>query len=143
MISPAWGQQNLDTAFRSTGSAVVAAFESQRAVLQTSSAVLLDGREESGYGVIISSEGHILTKASEFLQLKKPTIIVDRTKYPEVEMLAMDPEWDVVLLKIKASGLVPVVYAPTSAVPQGTWVVANARISARFRYPAGPRSAWF
>lgn len=125
MISPAWGQQNLDAAFRSMGSAVVAAFESQRAVLQTSSAVLLDGHNESGYGVIISSEGHILTKASEFLQLKKPTIIVDRTKYPEVEMLAMDPEWDVVLLKIKASGLVPVVYAPTSAVPQGTWVVAN------------------
>lgn len=125
MISPAWGQQNLDAAFRSTGSAVVAAFESQRAVLQTSSAVLLDGRDESGYGVVISPDGHILTKASEFLQLKKPAITVDRTKYPEVEMLAMDPEWDVVLLKIKASGLVPVVYAPSSAVPQGTWVVAN------------------
>ncbi len=125
MISPAWGQQNLDAAFRSSGSAVVAAFESQRAVLQTSSAVFLDGRDESGYGVVISPDGHILTKASEFLQLKKPSITVDRTKYPEVEMLAMDPEWDVVLLKIKASGLVPVVYAPTSAVPQGTWVVAN------------------
>jgi serine protease Do len=31
----------------------------------------------------------------------------------------------VALLKIAARGLVPVVYAPTSAVPQGTWVIAN------------------
>lgn len=120
-----WGQQNLEAAYRSTGSAVVAAFESQRAVLQTSSAVILDGRSESAYGVVISPDGHILTKASEVLELKKPSVTVDRTKYPNVEILAVDPEWDVALLKIEAAGLVPVAYAPTSDVPQGTWVVAN------------------
>lgn len=125
MAATAWGQQSLEAAYRSTGSAVVAAFESQRAVLQISSAVILDGRDESGYGVVISPEGHILTKASEFLALEKPAITVDRTKYPEVEVLAIDLEWDVVLLKIKAADLVPVVYASTSDVPQGTWVVAN------------------
>jgi serine protease Do len=125
LLTPAWGQQSLEAAYRSTGSAVVAAFESQRAVLQTSSALILDGRDESGYGVVISSEGHILTKASEFLQLKKPTITVGRTKYADVEILSLDPEWDVILLKIKAAGLIPVVYAPTSDVPEGTWVVAN------------------
>ena len=125
MAATAWGQQSLEAAFRSTGSAVTAAFENQRAVLQTSSAVIMDGRDESGYGVVISPEGHILTKASEFLALEKPAIMVDRTKYPDVEVLAIDLEWDVVLVKIDAANLVPIVYAPTSDVSQGTWVVAN------------------
>ena len=119
------GQQSLESAYRTTGTAVVAAFETQRAVMQTSSAVILDGRKEVGYGVVISPEGHILTKASEFLDLKTPSIMVDRTNYPVVKVLATDSEWDVVLVKVEAAGLIPVVYAPTSEVPQGTWVVAN------------------
>jgi serine protease Do len=104
---------------------VVAAFEPQRQVLQTSSAVMLDGRKEIGYGVVISADGHILTKASEILEAKALAVTVDQTNYREVKVLVLDPTWDVALLKIEASGLVPVAYAPTSAVPQGTWVVAN------------------
>ena len=118
-------QQNLETAYRTTGSEVVAAFEPQRLVLQKSSAVILDGRAEIGYGVVISAEGHILAKASETLGAKALGVTVDRTKYKEVKVLVVDPEWDVVLLKVEASGLLPVELAPTSAVPQGTWVVAN------------------
>ena len=119
------GQQSLDSAYRTTGTAVVAAFETQPQVLQTSSAVILDGRKEIGYGVVISADGHILTKASEILDVKTLAVTVDQTKYETVKLLTVDPTWDVALLKIEASGLVPVVYAPTSAVPQGTWVVAN------------------
>jgi serine protease Do len=122
---PAVAQQSLDSAYRTTGTAVVAAFETQRQVLQTSSAVILDGRKEVAYGVVISAEGHILTKASEVRDVSALTVTVDKTNYPEVKVLMVDPTWDVALLKIEAAGLVPVVYAPTSAVPQGTWVVAN------------------
>jgi serine protease Do len=104
---------------------VVAAFETQRQVLQTSSAVILDGRREIGYGVVISADGYILAKASEVQQAKALAVTVDQTNYREVKSLAVDATWDVVILKIEASGLQPVVYAPTSAVPQGTWVVAN------------------
>lgn len=125
LVTSLSGQQSLESAYRTTGTAVVAAFETQRAVLQTSSAVMFDGRKEVGYGVVISADGHILAKASEFQEWKQPAITVDRTQYPEVKVLAVDPEWDVALLKITAAGLVPVVYAPTSDVPQGTWVVAN------------------
>jgi serine protease Do len=125
MLLPASSQQSLDSAYRTTGTAVVAAFETQRQVLQTSSAVILDGRKEIAYGVVISAEGHILTKASELLEATALTVTVDKTNYPEVKVLMVDPTWDVALLKVEASGLVPVVYAPTSAVPQGTWVVAN------------------
>ena len=125
LVSTLPAQQNLESEFRTTGSAVVAVFEPQRAVLQTSSAVILNGRDECGYGVVISADGYILTKASEFELVKTPTVTVDRTKYPEVKLIATDPEWDVSLLKINAAGLVPVVYAPNSEVPQGTWVAAN------------------
>jgi serine protease Do len=119
------GQQTLESTYRTSGSTVVATFESERAVLQTSSAVILDGRKEAGYGVVIAADGHRLVKASEFLEMKQPEVIVDRTHFSEPKVLAMDPEWDVALLKIDAANLVPVVYAPTSELVQGTWVVAN------------------
>ena len=119
------GQQSLDSAYRTTGTAVVAAFEAQRQILQTSSAVMLDGRKEIGYGVVISADGHILSKASEVIDAKSLAVTVDQTQYREVKVLAVDPSWDVALLKIEAGGLVPVVYAPTSEVPQGACVVAN------------------
>jgi serine protease Do len=86
---------------------------------------MLDGRKEIGYGVVISADGHILSKASEVIDAKALAVTVDQTQYREVKLLAVDPSWDVALLKIEAGGLVPVVYAPTSEVPQGTWVVAN------------------
>ena len=125
LLLPAAAQQSLDSAYRTTGTAVVAAFEAQRQVLQTSSAVILDGRKEIAYGVVISAEGLLLTKASEILQFSALTVTVDKTNYPEVKVLMVDPTWDVALLKVEATGLIPVVYAPTSAVPQGTWVAAN------------------
>jgi serine protease Do len=122
-------QQSLESEFRTTGPAVTSIFEPQRAVLQTSSAVILDGRKEIGYGVVVSADGHILTKASELEGVEKLSVTVDRTSYKEVATLATDPEWDVALLKIDADDLLPVVYAPTSDVPHGTWVVANGATS--------------
>lgn len=133
LVSPLAGQQSLESAYRTTGPAVTAVFEPQRAVLQTSSAVILDGRKEANYGVVISPEGHILTKASEVEGLEKLSVTVDRTNYKEVKILGTDPEWDVALLKIEAAGLLPVVFAPTSEVPQGTWVVANGATSRTVR----------
>lgn len=124
-LLPAQAQQSLDSTFRTTGTAVVAAFEPQRQVLQRSSAVILDGRKEICYGVVVSSEGHILTKASEILGTSNWGITVNETKYSDARLLTMDPIWDVALLKIEASGLQPVDYAPTSNVSPGTWVVAN------------------
>lgn len=125
MIATAPAQQSLESNYRTTGPGVVAAFEAQRAVLQTSSAVILDGRKEAGYGVVISPDGHVLAKASEVAPLGKPAITIDRTKYENAVMLATDPTWDVALMKVDAQGLIPVTYAPSSEVPQGTWVVAN------------------
>ncbi len=126
---PLHGQQNLESAYRTTGPAVTAVFEPQRAVLQTSSAVILGGRKEMSYGIVISADGHILTKASELEGLDKISVTVDRTNYKDVRILATDPQWDVALIKIDATDLLPVVYAATSEVPHGTWVVANGATS--------------
>ena len=121
----ATAQQSLDSAYRTTGTEVVAAFETERQVLQSSSAVILDGRREIGYGVVISADGYILTKASEITTAAALAVTVDQTNSRAVKVVTIDPTWDVALLKIEASGLIPVVYAPTSAIPQGSWVVAN------------------
>lgn len=125
LLLPTQAQQSLDSAYRTTGTAVVAAFEPQRQILQRSSAVILNGRQEICYGVVISPEGHILTKASEIFSTVNWDVKVNETTYRSAKLLDVDPTWDVALLKIEASGLQPVVYAPTSAVPAGTWVVAN------------------
>lgn len=125
--------QNLESTYRTTGSSVVAAFAPQRAVLQTSSAVLLNGRREVCYGVVVSSDGYILTKASEIRKVKSLTVTVDRTVYKNVRVLDTDDEWDVALVKVEAEGLIPVVPAATSDLPQGTWVVANGVTSRRER----------
>lgn len=123
------GQQSLESEYRTTGSAVTAVFEPQRAVLQKSSAVILDGRKEMNYGMVISPDGYILTKASELEGLENLAVTVDRTNFKEAKIVAIDPEWDVALIKVDAAGLVPVEYAPTSDTPQGSWVVANGATS--------------
>lgn len=141
-MAPLCAQQSLESNYRTTGAAVVAAFEPQRLVLQTSSAVMLDGRNEIAYGVVISPDGYILTKASEVGNIAKLSVTVDQTNYTDVKILLVDPSWDVALVKIAANGLVPVNYAPTSEVPQGSWVVANGATSrTRRRLLAGIISA--
>lgn len=132
-ILPSQGFQSLESTYRTTGTAVVAAFEAQRAVLQTSSAVMLDGRKEIVYGVVVSPDGYVLTKASEIAGVSKLSVRIDQQSYPEVEVVAVDDEWDVALVKVPATGVIPVNYAPTSAVPQGTWVVANGATSMKAR----------
>ncbi|RYD18798.1 MAG: PDZ domain-containing protein [Verrucomicrobiaceae bacterium] len=125
LMLPVSAQQSLETAYRTTGSQVVAAFEPQRQFLQRSSAVIADGRKEIAYGVVVSPEGHILTKASEVIGVSQISVTVDQQKFTGAKLVIVDPAWDVALLKVEATGLTPVTYAPTSAVPQGTWVVAN------------------
>jgi len=133
LVSPLMAQQSLESIYRTTGTEVVAAFEPQRQVLQTSSAVMLNGRKEIAYGVVISADGYILTKASEVADAEKLGVIVDQTTYGEAQIVTTDPVWDVALVKVEAEGLIPVNYAPTSDLKSGTWVVANGASSRKMR----------
>jgi len=129
LLSPIFGQQNLETDFRMTGRTTLAAFEAQRQVLQQSSAVISIGNEEIAYGVVVSANGHLLTKASELHEKNKLTVTIDRQRFDKVDVINTDEEWDVALLKVDATNLVPVTYANTTETPQGTWVVVNGATS--------------
>lgn len=137
MALPAAAQLSLEYDLRSTGPKVTAAFEPQREVIQKSSAVIYDGRKEAIYGTVISPDGDILTKASEFAKIKNPSVTIDRARFADVRLIATDPAWDVAHLKVEASGLTPVEFAPTSDLPQGTWVVANGATSRTARRVMG------
>jgi serine protease Do len=124
-VVPAFTQQSLETNFRTTGAAVTAVFESQRAVIQLSSAVIYNGRNEIAYGTVISADGYVLTKASEVEGVGKIDVRVDKESFKDAKVVMTDTRWDVALLKIDATDLTPVVFAPNSKLPRGTWVVVN------------------
>lgn len=132
---PAFGQLSLPGDERMNGKGVEAAFEAQRAVLQKSSAVIYKDNKPIGYGAVMSSDGHILTKRSELFDLdaktKKSTlkqdlmVIVEAERYNEVTLLASDIVWDLAVLKIDAKNLTPIEWAEPTEIEQGTWVVTN------------------
>ena len=121
-------QLTLESDYRLTGKEVTKAFEPIRETLQKSSAVILDGWKSIAYGVVVSSDGQILTKASEIAKLNKFSVRVDRELYEEARVVAVSPEWDVALIKVEASGLIPVDWAD-GEVAHGTWVISNGSTS--------------
>jgi len=129
LLGPIFGQQNLETDLRMTGKTVLKAFETQREVLQQSSAVINIGTEEIAYGVVVSHHGHVLTKASELREKENLSITIDRQRFDKVELISTDEEWDVALLKVDAANLIPVNYSNSVDIPQGTWVVVNGATS--------------
>ncbi len=117
--------QQLEGHLRLNGSQVMEAFEPIRAVLQQSSVVLYDGRKTMGYGVVVSSDGYLVAKASELEKIKKLSVRIDKTEYKSVKVLASTAEWDVALLKVEAEDLVPVEWSEDAEPAHGTWVVSN------------------
>ena len=122
-------QQSLETQYRITGPGITDLFEPQRAVIQQCSAVIYDGTKEISYGLVVSKEGHILTKASEIDGVKELKLRVDKTSFDEVKVVSVDEKWDVALLKVEAQDLTPAVFAESSDLPQGSWVVVNGATS--------------
>lgn len=140
--SVSFAQTSLPSKERTNGALVSAAFEEQREVLQRSSAVLFDGLDFSGYGTVVSGDGYILVKRSDFDTIEKLSIRVDQELYEEYSLVAQNPRWDLALLKVNATGLTAVVWADSAELPQGSWVVANgATSSLRRRVNAGIVSA--
>ncbi len=122
---PLAASRSLETTYRTAGSAVHAAFDEVREHLQTSSAVFRRGRTEIIFGTVVSSDGFILTKASELGELSDVSVTVDRERYDEPVLVAEDPTWDLALVKIDANDLVPVDLAAVEEPARGSWVVAN------------------
>lgn len=122
-------QNSLHADERINGKLVWEAFEPQRQVLQTSSAVIYtDGKSrlKTIYGTVVSAEGHVLTKASEIAGKSPVTLRIGRERFEDVELLGVDDQWDVALLKVNSDKqFTPVELSGSKDVPQGHWVVSN------------------
>ena len=115
---PVLGQNSLPGNLRTNGKQVETAFEAQRVVLQKSSAAIYKSRRPIGYGVVMSSDGYILTKRSELFAQDKETkisklkeglsIIIDEHRYKDVSLIASDIKWDLAILKVDAEKLTPI-----------------------------------
>lgn len=122
--------QSLEGDFRKEGIHVRASFANLTEIFQTSSAVLYDDWQPSEYGVIVSEDGQILVKASELEAMAKgkTSVMIGKKKYRSFEVLASDPAWDLILIKVEAQDLLPVVWS--DHVPdRGTIVLSNSATS--------------
>jgi len=139
---PLWAQMSLPGEQRTNGKDVEAVFEPQRLVLQKSTAVIYEGSRNFINGVVMSADGWILTKASEIEGKEDLTVRVDDKQWGEVKVMDVNSIWDLALLKIDAEGLVPMKWASSSEIEQGSWVITSSTSSrARRRISIGIISA--
>ena len=122
----------LEGEFRLNGKETWKAFEPVREVLQASSAVIYDGWRSVAYGVVVSADGYLVTKASEIDKVEELSVRVDRKHFKEVEVVATTVEWDVALLKVEGEEL-PLVEWAEAEPGHGTWVVSNGSTTRRDR----------
>ncbi|MEN8694449.1 MAG: S1C family serine protease [Akkermansiaceae bacterium] len=122
---------------RKNNKLVQAALEPVRLAIQQSSAVFYNDKDRRPfiYGTVVSDDGFILTKASELEEVEKFSVRVDKKNFVEAEVIGTDERWDLALVKVDASDLVPVTWAPSSEVAHGTWVVSNGATTRTYRRP--------
>jgi serine protease Do len=122
-------QSSLPADQRINGKLVWEAFEPQRLVLQKSSAVIYtDGKShvKTIYGVVVSEQGHVLTKASEIEGKTPISLRIDGDLFSDVEVVDIDDQWDVAMLKVKSDQVfTSVVLSENDDVQQGNWVISN------------------
>ena len=123
------GQQSLDSNFRMSGAGITQTFESQREAIQKYSAVIYDGRDEIAYGIVVSEDGYILSKASEIQRVADLSVRVGLESFKKAKVVMVDPRWDVALVKVDAKGLEPAKFAASSELKQGAWVIVNGATS--------------
>lgn len=131
------GANTLPSEKRKNGPLIQTALGPVQTALQESSAVFYDNETSSPflYGTVVSSDGLILTKASELDQVEDFHLRVGTRKYRTPEILAKDETWDVALIKIEAEELTPVEFGEEQTFSHGTWVVSNGATERRFRRP--------
>ncbi|QIB68129.1 trypsin-like serine protease [Aminipila butyrica] len=83
--------------------------------------------EGAGSGVIVSSDGYIVTNNHVIENSNKITVTLKNSKSYTATLIGTDDETDIAVLKIDASGLTPVVYGDSSALEVGdlTVVIGN------------------
>ena len=127
LFHPALAEGNngsLDFEQRINGKAVLKTIEPIRERLQDLSAVFFSGHDVVIYGIVLSPDGYIATKASELHSYRDLTIRVGSSKYGQFREIGSDPSTDIAVVKVEAAGL----HAPgpvSNDAAMGTLVVIN------------------
>lgn len=77
-----------------------------------------------GSGVIISTDGYIITNNHVVAGASKLTVSTNDNKEYEAKIIGTDPATDLALLKIDATDLYPIPFGDSEAVRVGEWVLA-------------------
>lgn len=115
---------SLDFEQRINGKTVLKTIEPVRERLQELSAVFFSGHDVMVYGIVLSPDGYIATKASELHAHQNPVIRIGAAKYSHFKEIGTDPATDIAVVKVDASNL----SAPgpvSHEAPMGMLVVSN------------------
>ena len=77
-----------------------------------------------GSGVIITDDGYIITNNHVVAQSDKVMVTLNDKRKFEAKVIGTDPDTDIALLKIDATGLQPIEYGNSDDVVLGEWVLA-------------------
>ncbi|QEG24683.1 DegQ family serine endoprotease [Mariniblastus fucicola] len=84
----------------------------------------IPGKQGLGSGIIVESSGHILTNHHVIKGAEKISVTLSDDRSYDAKVIGSDPETDLAVLKIDASGLQAVKWADSDAAEVGEWVVA-------------------
>ncbi|MBD3673324.1 MAG: PDZ domain-containing protein [Planctomycetaceae bacterium] len=117
-VAPA---KDLDADLQLSGRRLRAAFQPVVAAARKSTVEVWCQNKHVAMGVVIDSEGHILTKASE-LQANPTCRFYDDSEIRS-KLLAADREYDLALLHVDKDELHPIQWAETDMQEMGRWVI--------------------
>lgn len=81
-------------------------------------------REGSGSGVIISTDGYIVTNNHVVEEAEELEVVLNDQRTYNATVIGVDPTTDVALIKIEASQLPTIKFANSDQVRIGEWVIA-------------------
>ncbi len=81
-------------------------------------------RQGSGSGVIVSSDGYIVTNNHVVSKADEIRVTLQNKRTYEAEKVGHDPMTDIALLKIDKKGLTPIQIGNSDSVQVGEWVLA-------------------
>ena len=81
-------------------------------------------RQTTGSGIVITTNGYILTNHHVAGEADKLTVTFSDNREYDAELVGSDPRTDIAVIKIDATGLKPAAIGKSDAVEIGEWVLA-------------------
>lgn len=125
---------SLDFEQRINGKTVLKTIEPIRERLQDLSAVFFSGHDVVIYGLVLTPDGYIATKASELHSHQNLVVRVGSVKYDHFKEVGTDPATDIAVVKVAAANL-PAPGPVSDEAAMGTLVVSNGSTTRSSRRP--------